>query len=274
MHAAAAVAALTLAVLAGGEEGDENRVDLHAVPADVSVVAAPSIGELEDGSVLAIRVDGGPEGARGHVQQCERTVSGFRGCTNRFPVLFDEDGVAFFQYQVVDLGDCGATGSCVLLVRDDDGQHEAYGFTIFGAEAPPPPSVTLSPSGPYAAGDEVRVEVANLTPGAPIEAAFCGDTCASLRRATAGEDGTATAVVVIGPRCQDCGITVVAAAGSSFTETRFVPPPTADYDLPRLIAGLIAAAAFLILAALIIATVDWRPPSEAQTPELDVTDAG
>jgi hypothetical protein len=275
VHAAAAVGAMILAVFAsGGEEGDGNRVDLHAVPVDEPVLAAPSIGELEDRSVLAIRVDGGPDGARGHVQQCERTVSGFRGCTNRFPVLFDEDGVAYFQYQVVDLGDCGATGSCVLLVRDDDRRREAYAFTIFGAQAPPPPSVTLSPSGPYAAGDEVRVEVANLSPGASIEAAFCGDTCASLRRATAGEDGTATAVVVIGPRCEDCGITVVAAAGSSFTEIPFVAPPTADYDLPRLIAGLTSAAAFLILAWLIVATVDWRPPSEAQTPELDVPAAG
>jgi hypothetical protein len=274
VHAAVAVGTVILAVLAsGGEEGDDNRVDLHAVPADELVVAAPSIDELEDGSVLAIRVDGGPDGAHGHVQQCERTVSGFRGCTNRFPVLFDEDGVAVFQYQVVNLGDCGATGACVVLVRDDDLEHEAYAFTVFGAPMAPRPVVTLTPSGPYAAGDEVRVDVANLTPGAPIEAAFCGVTCASLRRAVAGEDGTATAVVVIGTRCEDCGIAVVAGTGSSFTETPFVAPPTAEYDLPRLIAGLTAAAALLILAWLIVATVDWRPPSEAQTPELDGPEA-
>jgi hypothetical protein len=189
-------------------------------------------------------------------------------------MLFDDNGRAVFQYQVEDLGGCGATGSCVVVVRDDEREREAYAFTIFGAEAPPPPSVTLSPSGPYTEGDEVRVDVANLAPGAPIEAAYCGDTCESLRRATAGEDGTATAIVVIGPRCEDCGIIVVAAAGSSFTEIPFVAPPSADYDLPRLIAGLTAAAALLILAWLIVATVDWRPPSEAQTPELDGSEVG
>jgi hypothetical protein len=275
VHAASAVGAVILSVLAsGGEETDDHRVDMRAVPVDQAVVAGPSIDELEDGSVLAIRVDGGPETARGHVQQCKRAVSGFRGCTNRFPVLFDENAVAFFQYQVVDLGDCDAAGSCVLLVRDDGREHEAYAFTIFGGKAPPPPSVTLSPPGPYGAGDEVRVDVTNLIPGARIEAAFCGDTCASLRRASAGEDGTATAVVVIGPRCEDCGINVVAAAGSSFIETQFVAPPSADYDWPRLIAGLTAAAAFLVLAWLIVATVDWRPPSEAQTPELEGPGAG
>jgi hypothetical protein len=272
MPAVAVVVTLIAAVLGAG--GDDTAVDVDAVPVDEAVLTAPTIDELAGGDVLTIRVHGGVESARGHVQQCRRVVSGFRGCTNQFPMLFDDNGRAVFQYQVEDLGGCGATGSCVVVVRDDEREREAYAFTIFGAEAPPPPSVTLSPSGPYTEGDEVRVDVANLAPGAPIEAAYCGDTCESLRRATAGEDGTATAIVVIGPRCEDCGIIVVAAAGSSFTEIPFVAPPSADYDLPRLIAGLTAAAALLILAWLIVATVDWRPPSEAQTPELDGSEVG
>jgi hypothetical protein len=263
---AVAVVTLIAAVLA---PGDSHDIALTAAPADELIVPAPTVAELSDGDVLTIRVSGGVEGARGNVQQCVRTVTAFLQCTNRFPMLFDADGRAIFQYQLVDPGRCGPTSSCVVVVRDELLRRAAYAFTVFEAAAPPPPSVTVSPSGPYAEGDEVRVEIANLTPGASIEAAFCGTTCSSPRRATAGENGTATTVVPIGARCEDCGIAVVAAAGSSFTEIQFVSPPSADYDWPRLAAGLTAAAAFLILAWLIVATVDWRPPSEAQTPELD-----
>jgi hypothetical protein len=263
---AVAVVTLIAAFLA---PGDSHDVTLTAAPADELTVAAPTVAELSDGDVLTIRISGGVEGARGHVQQCVRTVSAFLQCTNRFPMLFDTDGRAVFQYQLVDSGRCGATSSCVVVVRDEELRRAAYAFTVFGAAASPPLSVTVSPSGPYTEGDEVRVEVTNLTPGTPMEAAFCGTTCSSPRRATAGEDKTATAVIPIGARCEDCGIAVVAAAGSSFTETQFVSPPSAEYDWQRLTAGLTAAAAFLILAWLILTTVDWRPPSEAQTPELN-----
>ncbi len=48
----------------------------------------------------------------------------------------------------------------------------------------------------------------------------------------------------------------------------FTAPPTARYGAGRLIAGLSVAAALIALAPRIVVTVDWRPPSEAETPEL------
>lgn len=273
MHAASVVVVVLAAGLAAGG-GDERDVGLRAVPADERATVAPTVEELEDGDVLTIRVDEGVPGARGRVQQCERTVGGFRQCRNSFPVLFDDEGRATFQYRLDDPGRCGATGSCVVVVRDDDEERVAYAFTVFHEPAPPRPTVTLTPPGPYATGDEVRVEVSALAPGTGIETAFCERTCRAMTQAVAGEDGTATATVVIGPRCDRCGIAVVGAARSSLVTVEFARPAAAAYNTPRLIAGLAAAAVFLLLAWRIVATVDWRPPSEAATPELDRSELG
>lgn len=270
MHTAAAAVMAIVTVVGSSGQGSPIPVALHAAPVDQPRWSVPTIGNLVDGTVLTIRVDGGLEGARGHVEQCERGIDGFRACSNRFPVLFDEDGRATFQYQLADPGGCGVTGACVVFVGDDEGERAASAFTVFGATAPPAPQVTLTPSGPYDEEDDVRVDVTRLPAGAPIETAFCGPTCGPPTRAVAGSDGTATATVVIGPPCDACGIAVVGAGRSTLVGVSFVAPPGAGYDVPRLIAGLTAAAALLLLAWLITARVDWRPPSEAQTPELDL----
>ena len=52
----------------------------------------------------------------------------------------------------------------------------------------------------------------------------------------------------------------------------FAPPPRADYDARRLTLGLLVAAGFLVAAWRIVATIDWRPPSEADTPDLDLAE--
>jgi hypothetical protein len=41
------------------------------------------------------------------------------------------------------------------------------------------------------------------------------------------------------------------------------------YDPARLVIGLGVAIALLIVAAWLVRTTDWHPPSEADTPELD-----
>lgn len=48
----------------------------------------------------------------------------------------------------------------------------------------------------------------------------------------------------------------------------FTAPPPPVWRPDRLIAGLSVAAALIALAPRIVVTVDWRPPSEAETPEL------
>jgi hypothetical protein len=65
---------------------------------------------------------------------------------------------------------------------------------------------------------------------------------------------------------------VVGGAAVSRTPVTFVAPPATRYDTWRVASGLGAAAAFLLVAWWLIATVDWRPPSEAATPELTQAD--
>ena len=50
------------------------------------------------------------------------TPSGDR-CFNTFPVQFDDDGVAWLQYQLDDRGECGPADSCVVIIGDDVGSR-------------------------------------------------------------------------------------------------------------------------------------------------------
>src|SRR5262245_59818864 len=151
------IVATLVAVLAWSVPGDDERetVRLQAQPSDEHAVAVPTVDELADGDVVVVRVDGGVSGGDGTVLQCRLLVDGFSDCRNQFPVQFGDDGTATFQYQLVDLGHCGATGACVVRVNDADGDRSAYAFTVFGEPAPPPPEVALSPAGPYELGDRV-----------------------------------------------------------------------------------------------------------------------
>jgi hypothetical protein len=52
----------------------------------------------------------------------------------------------------------------------------------------------------------------------------------------------------------------------------FAPLLTPGYDARRLAIGLVVAAVLLAAAWRIVAAVDWRPPSEADTPDLDMAE--
>ena len=229
-------------------------------------VIETTVDRLEDGDVLAILVTDGEPGARGVVRQCRLGVDDLSGCHNSFPILFDDEGRATFQYQLRRRGTCDAGATCVVAASTDD--EVAMAFTVFGDEAPPPPAVRLSPEGPLVPGAAVRVDVSGLVPDAPVQAAFCAPTCDRAQRADAGADGTARLEVTVGDSCRRCAIVVVGGAAASRTPVTFVAPPSARYDAWRVVAGLGAAAAFLLVAWWLVATVDWRPPSEAATPEL------
>jgi len=267
-----AIVTALVAVLAWSVPGDDGQetVRLQAVASDEHLVAAPTVDGLSDGDVLIVLVTDGAAGSRGNVFQCRLIVDGFSGCTNRFPVQFGDDGTATFQYQVADLGGCGATGACVVRVSDGDHDLSAHAFTVFGEPAPPPPKVTLTPAGPYQPGDPVTVTVTGVAPATEIRAAFCAAACSDATAVVADAGGTAETAVVIGGRCNHCGVAVVGAASSQVVETPFTAPPGPGYQLPRLVAGLIAAALLLLMAWRLVVTVDWRPPSEAEAPELDV----
>lgn len=265
------VMALVALVAGSADDGEAQRVRLRAAPADEVIVAGPTIDQLGDGDVLIVHLSDGVPNVGGTVRQCTVTVTGFDGCANRFPVQFGDEGQATFQYQLVDPGGCDGAAACAVVVGDEAGERVAYAFTVFGGSAPPPPAVTLTPSGPYEPGDDVRVDVSSLLPDARIRAAFCATSCGPSTASTADGSGTAAVKVAIGDRCRDCGVVVVAGASSSLVPVDFVPPPSPAYDTARLVAGLAAAAAFLLAARRIVATVDWRPPSEAQIPDVDLS---
>jgi hypothetical protein len=271
MVAASAVVLVAAAVLAAPPGADDDRRDvrLAAIPTDEEPVDPPTLDRLAPGDVLVVRVAGGVANASGDVYQCRLTADGVDRCTNAFPVLFDDDGEAAFQYQLVDPGGCGGTDACVVVVADDDAERWAYAFTIFGSAAPPPPHVALSPRGPYEPGDRVQVEVSSLAPGSAVRVAFCAEECGGEARITAGDDGTASTTVRVGERCRDCGVVVVAGTARMRVDVEFTAAPAPERDPQRLIAGLAVAAVFLLLAWRIIVGVDWTPASEAATPELD-----
>jgi hypothetical protein len=62
---------------------------------------------------------------------------------------------------------------------------------------------------------------------------------------------------------------VIGSTHDTLTPVPFAPPPRPDYDERRLTLGLLLAAALLATAWRIVAAIDWRPPSEADTPDLD-----
>jgi hypothetical protein len=268
----AALALVVAAVVAASPTPPDDRRDvrLQAAPATDLAVDAPVIDRLDDGELLVVRVTDGVGGASGQVRQCRLTVDGFGGCTNGFPVQFDGDGTATFQYQVFELDGCDGSGAaCALVVGDQDGMRRAHAVTIFGASAPPAPEVTLTPPGPYPPGARVRVDVSSLPPGAVTRVAFCAEECGAETRVVAGDDGTATATIALGARCGDCAVVVVGGASSQRVGVQFIPPPAPGYDVVRLLVGLSLAAVFLLVAWRIVGGVDWRPPSEADAPELD-----
>jgi len=259
---------------AGGDDGDELVVvRLAAVAGDEqSVVPTPVLDRLAGGDVLDVSVVDGIDGAEGMVRQCVRTVAGVTGCTNRFPVQFGDRGDARFQYQLTDPGDCGPAGSCVLVVDDLDRERRALAVLVFGGPAPPPPVVTISPAELVEEGDEVRVDISGLQPDSAVQVAYCDPECATPTRVVADELGQATSTVVVGTPCGRCGVVVIGSAHDTMTPLPFAPPPRADYDARRLTLGLLLAAALLTAAWRITATIDWRPPSEADTPDLDAAE--
>ena len=267
MKRASVTAIAALAAVLGvpaGDDDDRREVLMRAGAFDQ--VIATTVDRLEDGDVLAILVTDGEPGARGVVRQCRLGPDDLGGCHNSFPILYDDEGRASFQYQLRDRGTCDAGATCVVAASTDD--DVAMAFTVFGEEAPPPPTVRLSPEGPLMPGAVVRVDVSGLVPAAPVQVAFCAPTCARAQRAAAGADGSARLEVTVGDSCRRCAIVVVGGAAASRTPLTFVAPPSTRYDRWRVIVGLGAAAAFLLLAWRLVVTVDWRPPSEAATPEL------
>lgn len=234
----------------------------------------PVVDGLADGEVLRIRAEGLRPGARGRVRQCRGAVDGFAACTNAFPVRVGPRGTAVFQYQLRSPnGECGARDTCVVVVAD--GARTGFAYTVFGGAAPRPARLAAQPAGPYRVGQPVRVTVDGLPPHGTGGLAFCTPRCGTAVRVAADAAGRAQGTVTLRSRCEGhgCAVALVGAGARDTTVVvRFVPAPTPTYEARRVLTGLLGAAVLLLLAWLVARRTDWRPPSEAATPQLDTAE--
>jgi len=261
------------------------------------------IDRLEPEAVLRVWVHGFEAHAQAHVTQCvhARTVA----CGNRFPVQFDSDGQAFFQYQirddfnpvVNDAGGCRAHAArCTLVVEATPGKQRAEIDTIFADDEPEPGVIRVQPSSGLSDGQRVVVDVAGYPPGVGVTAALCAapDVTGSRRCGApgpsaplvVGADGTGSTTLIIDGapvgsqhvecgRDVPCGISVTSPTVFARARVRpisFAPPSPAVYDGTRVAIGIAAAVVLLGLAVWFIRGTDWSPVGEAAAPEIDAAE--
>jgi hypothetical protein len=276
----------------------------HSLDGAVLVSAAvpygtpvPVVGKLPSRGVIDITASGFAPSVTGTVEQC-----GVGGCANAFPVTFDANGDARFQYLVRDdfaaalapASSCRADATpCVVKVSASE--KTAYFTTVFHDAAPVARRVTLTPGAAgLIDGAPVRVSATGFEAGESVQAMVCAppDTFGSTRcgapgpvaQFTIGADGTGTATLTLregrvgsdGARCtrgsESCGVVVVdprSAAPGAVAAFVFSTGPGANYERNRLAIGLVIAFLLLALGAFLVRITDWRKPSEADTPELD-----
>jgi len=274
-------------------------VDVHvdAGPIDAFDTDQPLVDGLRGRSVLRITATGFETNSTGFVEQCTATR-----CANQFPVVFDINGVAHFQYLVSDTfaaafapdSTCRADEPpCVVHVRGNG--NSAFLTTFFRDAAPEPRRTTVTPNPlDLVVGDQVRITATGFNPGEPVQAMLCAapathgtERCGApgpVASFTIGANGSGRTELEIragrvgsdGVSCErgaTCGI-VVSHAGSSVVpapvvEIAFATGPGAGYDANRTLVGLGAAIALIALATFWVRRTDWRKPSEADTPDLD-----
>jgi hypothetical protein len=105
-----------------------------------------------------------------------------------------------------------------------------------------------------------------------VRTGYCDPDCTAAHRILADSSGRASSSVVVGAPCDECGVVVIAGAYDTRTPLSFAPIQQPGYDTRRLAIGLGVAAVLLATAWRIITAVDWRPPSEAETPDLDAAE--
>jgi hypothetical protein len=278
-------------------EGPDVR--MVALARDAFNGETPVVDQLARRSVFRITASNFESNATGLVEQCT-----LNSCTNAFPVVFDEDGIARIQYLVRDtitaadgtVSSCRADQPpCVLRLRTET--DTAFLTTVFGDQAPAPRRVTvISTERGLVDKAPVTVAVERFTPGAKVHATLCAapDTAGTKRCGppgpvapfTIGADGKGSTTLVIraghvgsdratcGPDTP-CGIVVREEASvlpAPVVAITFAAGAGARYESTRLAIGGALGATLLALAALLVRRTDWRKPTEADTPDLD--DAG
>jgi hypothetical protein len=235
----------------------------------------------------------------GSVQQCVVELGRRTACGEPFPVQFDGDGRAEFQFAVrgdVAPGGCRAgQPACLLRVTGESPDRHVSVQTVL-TDVVSSGVVRLEPAGPLADGQTVDVIVSGFPRGSTATAVLCAppevydarrcrpaeagstfviDAAGAGRttlRVAAGRLGSDAAVC--GPR-RVCGVAVVVGGGfiaAPITPLRFSLGPGPSYDAGRVLAGVVVAMGFLGVAVYIARRTDWTKPTEAATPDLDGAD--
>lgn len=162
-------------------------VVMRAAEADAFLPYQPVSG-LAPAAVVRVQVDGFGWHQRGSVQQCVVERGRQTACGERFPVQFDEDGRADFQFAIhgdVAPGACRlAQPTCLLRVTGESPARQASVQTVLVDELTPG-EVRIEPAGPLADGQTVDVIVSGF-PRATTAAAVL---CAPPRYTTPGAAG-------------------------------------------------------------------------------------
>lgn len=255
------------------------------------------VDRLASGGVVRIQARGYDSFEAGTVEQCVTERGQRPRCANRFPVQFDDDGAAVFQYRILDgfaAGRCRTgAATCHLAVRGGESSHLGRVQTVF-VDSYRAARVRVRPDRGLEAGQVVVVSVAGLAPGADAEVVFCAPPgrydaprCqAAGARLAVGVDGSGSARVAvavgrIGIEGASCGTrrgcSVVVLSGNGFLSAPGVPVryslgPGPRYEAGRLVGGLAAVAALVAGALVLMRITDWAKPTEAATPEMDAAD--
>ena len=235
----------------------------------------------------------------GSVQQCVVELGRRTACGEPFPVQFDGDGRAEFQFAVrgdIAPGGCRAgQPTCLLRVTGASPDRHVSVQTVL-TDVVTSGVVRLEPAGPLADGQTVDVIVSGFPPGSTATAVLCappevydarrcgpsgpgsafvvdaggaGKTTLTVAAGRLGSDGA-----LCGPR-RVCGVAVVVGGGfitAPIAPVRFSLGPGPSYDAGRLLAGVLVAVGLLGAAVLIARRTDWTKPTEAATPDLDSAD--
>lgn len=235
----------------------------------------------------------------GSVQQCVVELGRRTACGETFPVQFDSDGRAEFQFAVrgdIAPGGCRAGQPACLLRLTGASPNRHVSVQTVLIDVVTSGVVRLEPAGPLADGQTVDVIVSGLPPGSTATAVLCAPPeVYDARRCGPAEAGSTFVVdatgagratlevaagrlgsdaAVCGPR-RVCGVAVVVGGGfitAPIAPVRFSLGPGPSYDAGRVVAGVVVAIGLLGAAVLIARRTDWTKPTEAATPELDTAD--
>ena len=273
-------------------------VVMHAADENRFLPYFPISGLVPD-AVVRVKVDGFEWHEQGSVRQCVVELGHQTACGEPFPVQFDGDGRADFQFAV--RGDIAAGGcrigqpTCLLRVTGESDARQASVQTVL-VDSLTTGEVRIEPAGPLADGQSVDVIVSGFPPRTTATAVLCAPPevydarrCGSPEPAStftidsAGAGRTRLTVAagrlgsdaaLCGPR-RVCGIAVVVGGGfvaAPVAPVQFSRGPGVAYDGGRVLAGVLTAMVLLGAGLVIARRTDWTKPTEAATPDLDRAD--